>query len=78
VFQAGWNAKYIVVARHPRRWPDRPNRSITEFYYIVRQPDERDAARPVPVVGPLSEVEYQEEKRKLQLPEFGRVFRDLK
>jgi hypothetical protein len=78
VFQAGWNSKYIVVAVHPRRWPEAPNRSITHFYYIVRQPDEGNAARPVPVIGPLNEVEYQQEKGKLQLPEFSRVFNDLK
>ena len=78
VFQAGWNAKYIVAAVHPRQWPDKPNRSITEFYYIVRQADEWNAARPVPVIGPLNEVEYQQDKRKLQRPEFNRVFDDLR
>ena len=79
VFQAGWNSEYVVVARHPRRRPEvAPNRSITEFYYIVRQTDERNPARPVPVIGPLSDLEYQREKGRLQLPEFSRVFSDLK
>jgi hypothetical protein len=30
------------------------------------------------VIGPFNELEYQQEKRRLQLPEFRRVFVDLK
>jgi len=79
VFQAGWNTEYIVVACHPRRWSlERADRSITEFYYVVRQADEWNAVRPVRVIGPLNEGEYQQEKRRLGLPEFSRVFTDLK
>jgi hypothetical protein len=78
VFQAGWNSKYIVVARHPRIWPQRPDRTISEFYYIVRQANEADFLKRVPVIGPLNEFEYQQEKEKLQLPNFSRVFNDLK
>jgi len=79
VFQAGWNAEYTVVACHPRRWsPERADRSITELYYVVRQADEWNSARPVPVIRPLNEDEYQQEKRRLRLPEFSRVFADLK
>ena len=79
VFQAGWNSEYVVVARRPRRGRKvAPNRSITEFYYIVRQTDEENPARSVPVISPLSDLEYQREKGRLQLPEFGRVFSDLK
>lgn len=78
VFQAGWNSKYIVAARHPYRWPDKPNRSISEFYYVVRQPDEWNVVKQVSVVGPLNELEFEQEKRRLQLPEFSRVFNDLK
>ena len=29
-------------------------------------------------MGPLNEAEYQREKTRLQLPEFSRVFDDLK
>src|SRR5215469_3598616 len=72
VFQAGWNSKYIVVAVHPHDWRRKANRSITFFYYVLRQPDECNVLRRVPVVGPLDEPEYQQEKRRLQLPEFSR------
>jgi hypothetical protein len=79
VFQAGANSQYIVLARHPRRqWDKVPDRSITEFYYILRQANEWDATKPVSVKGPFNEQEYREEKRRLQLPEFSRAFSDLK
>jgi hypothetical protein len=78
IFQAGWNSEYVVVARHPRRRPEAADRSISEFYYIERQPNERDALSHVPVLGPFNEPEYQQEKRRLRLPEFSKVFRDLK
>ena len=78
VFQAGANSQYLALARHPSRRNEAPDRSVTEFYYISRQADERDALKSVSVMGPFNELEYQQEKRKLQLPEFSRVFADLK
>ena len=78
VFQAGWNAQYIVVARHPRQGQGAPNRPVSEFYYIQRKAGEENVLTRVSVVGPLTEGEYQEEKSRLQLPEFSRIFDDLK
>ncbi|WP_156434905.1 hypothetical protein [Bradyrhizobium lablabi] len=78
VFQAGANSQYVVLARHPWRGNGAPDRSVTEFYYIVRQADERNIRKRVPVMGPFTELEYQQEKNRLQLPEFSKVFRDLK
>lgn len=78
VFQAGANAHYIVFARHPWKWGKPPDRSVTEFYYISRKPNEWDVAVRVSVSGPFTESEYQEEKRRLQLPEFSKVFANLK
>ena len=78
VFQAGANSQYIVLARHPSRGNEAADRSVTEFYYILRQADERNALKPVSVKGPFNELEYQQEKRRLQLPEFSRAFADPK
>ncbi|MDA9546649.1 MULTISPECIES: hypothetical protein [unclassified Bradyrhizobium] len=78
VFQAGANARYIVFARHPRKRGEQPNRSVTEFYYIAREANERDVLVQVSVSGPFNEAEWQEEKRRLQLPEFSKVFAKLK
>jgi hypothetical protein len=77
VFEAGYNSQYIVFARHPRRWSDRIDRAVSEFYYILRRPDERTAIA-ISVIGPFSEAEYQQEKVRLSLPEFTKVFHDLK
>lgn len=78
LFQAGSNSQYIVLARHPRRGQERPNRSISEFYYFSRQANEWDARTRISVSGPFNESEYLLEKKRLQLPEFSRVFVDLK
>jgi hypothetical protein len=78
VFQAGANSQYIVLARHPSPRNGRPNRSITEFYYILRQADERNALKSVSVMGRFGDLEYQQENSRLQLPEFSKVFADLK
>ncbi|MCK1274067.1 hypothetical protein IVB46_02275 [Bradyrhizobium sp. 61] len=78
VFQAGANAQYIVFARHPWTSGKRPDRSVTEFYYISRKANEWDVAVRVFVSGPFTESEYLEEKRRLQLPQFSKVFARLK
>jgi hypothetical protein len=78
VFQAGSNSQYIVFSRHPRRGNEAPLRSVSEFYYISRQANERDIRTPVSLSGPFNELEYQQEKRRLQLPEFSTIFADLK
>jgi hypothetical protein len=78
VFQAGANGNYIVFARHPWKSGRQPDRSVTEFYYISRKPNEWDVAVRVSVSGPFTEAEYREEKRRLQLPEFSKVFKNLK
>ena len=70
LFQAGANSQYIVFARHPRRGFTVPDRSVTEFYYILRQSGL--------VKGPLNQLEYQQENIRLHLPEFSRVFSNLK
>jgi hypothetical protein len=78
VFEAGANSQYIVLGRHPSRRNEASDRSVTEFYYILRQGDERNAPKSVSVIGPFNELEYQQEKRRLRLPEFSKIFADLK
>jgi hypothetical protein len=78
VFQAGANAKFIVVARHPRRWPEAADRSISEFYYVIRSASEPDPLAPLTVVGPMNKLEYDKESERLGLPDFTKIFEDLK
>jgi len=79
IFQAGVNARYVVVARHPRhRWTEAPDRSVTEYYYVVRSPDEADPHTPLTIVGPMDKLQYDRESQRLGLPEFTKVFNHLK
>jgi hypothetical protein len=76
VFMAGWNKNYVVGARHPRNGHKPINRAITEYFYIVRLPEER-SGRPM-FRGPFDARQYDVEKRRLNLPEFTRIFHSLK
>jgi hypothetical protein len=79
IFQAGVNARYVVVARHPRhRWTEAPDRSVTEYYYVVRSPDEANPRTPLTIVGPMDKLQYDRESQRLGLPEFTKVFDNLK
>jgi hypothetical protein len=68
VFQAGADANYIVVARHPREWPKPANRSITFYYYVIRTANEADPVSRLTVVGPLDKLQYDRESQRLGLP----------
>ena len=79
IVQAGVNAKYVVVARHPRhRWTEPAVRSVTEYYYVVRSPDEAYPRARLTVVGPMDKLQYDRESQRLGLPEFTKVFDHLK
>jgi len=54
------------------------DRSISEFYYIVRQASEWNVITRASVIGPFNELEYQQEKRKTATSEFSKVFGDLR
>ena len=79
IFQAGVNTKYVVVARHPRhRWTEAADRSVTEYYFVVRSPDEADPRTRLTIVGPMDKLQYDRESQRLGLPEFTKVFDHLK
>jgi hypothetical protein len=79
VFAAGANARYIVIARHPREWPSPPDRSVTQYYYLVRTPDEATKGLPSGNVrGPFTQAQFTEQQQRLALPDFSRVFERLK
>ena len=76
VYAAGFNARYVAFARHPRT--DRGvNRAITEYYYIIRTPNEARGVTPKTLKGPFTQARFDEEKQRLGLPEFSVVLRDL-
>ncbi len=76
VFEAGFNDKYVVAARHPSE----SNKLIVEYYYVVR--DSRmehfdDGSFKLIVKGPFDTGQFSAEKSKLHLPEFELVFSEL-
>jgi len=77
VFSWGWNAAYVVAASHPRAATGEIDKSQTRYFYIVRADDHRDAGADS-VRGPFTARAYQEEQRRLGLPELGSYYPDLK
>lgn len=76
VYAAGINARYVAFARHPRT-EKAFNRAITEYYYIIRTPNEMRGVTPETLKGPFGQARFDEEKQRLGLPEFSVVLRDL-
>lgn len=79
VFAVGWSSKFIVAARHPHAFAEtRYDRSRTEYFYIVRSQDGPMADPSACVRGPLSRAQFDDEKRRLGLPELTHILDSLK
>lgn len=73
VFAVGKNEEFIVAQRHPNG-----DRSIVEYYYLIRANDSVDADPTNSVRGPLTKREFEEAARQLGLPSFSKTLRRLK
>jgi len=78
IFAAGADERFIVLARHPREWPNDPDRSVTEYYYLIRSPDDAERGPYGRVRGPFDEQQFEAETRRLGLPGFSRTFEELR
>ena len=78
VFAAGYNKDYLVAAVHPTKFPGPMDRSITQYYYVTRSPDEAQKLPYSGIKGPFDQATYNREKARLHLPEFTRVFENLR
>lgn len=68
VFAAGWNADYVVAARHPcAEACSKPDRGRTEYFYVIRAKDGPGATDDA-VRGPFDEAGFEAERRRLGLP----------
>ena len=79
VFAVGYNEDFIIAKQHPRKFPNPPDKSITNYFIIpikdkVRQsPDDNK-------IGPLTESEFKEKRKELGIPDevtFSIVIKDL-
>lgn len=77
VFAVGYDANFIVAARHPHRFGDRSlDRSQTEYFYIVRSLDGPTSGNSVR--GPFDLNTFERHRRTLRLPAFDREIFSLK
>jgi hypothetical protein len=68
VYAVGFNAKYLVAARHPNN-----DRSKSEYYYLTRALDEPLADPSTSVRGPFDAGEFEAESMRLGLPSLSRT-----
>lgn len=78
VFAVGYNKSYVVAAVHPRQFGDSSNRTVTQYYYVVRSSNESQKLPYSGIKGPFDEDAYNVEKGRLHLPEFTRTFDNLR
>lgn len=85
VFAAGQDEKYLVAGVHPQFCKPFEegctrhgmNRQVTEYWYVVRQPDERERLPYAGIKGPFDARAFAAEKQRLGLPDFTIRFPDL-
>jgi hypothetical protein len=77
VYAAGFDEKYLVAAVHPTVFGKPINKSETNYYYVIRTPDERSAFPTGKIRGPMNQAQFEADKAALRLPGFSRVFANL-
>ncbi|QAY75188.1 hypothetical protein [Sphingosinicella sp. BN140058] len=79
LFAAGASDRFITLAVHQRTWPRPKDLARTDDHYLIRSPDEAaDGGRCATLECPFDERTFANEKRRLGMPEFARVFQELK
>ena len=63
VYAVGVDATYVVAARHPEA-----NKSITEFYYLIRSVDTPTPDTSTAVRGPFDAPAFEALRVQLHLP----------
>ncbi len=67
VFAVGWDARHLIVKRHPGG-----DRSVTQYYILERQKDSALADPSVSVTGPLDSMSFEIQRRSIGVaPELG-------
>jgi len=72
VFSYGYGERFIVAKQHPNG-----NRGITNYFYLDMTKDSKYAEPSDPVTGPLTQKEFEDEKKRLKLPDFSRTIKAL-
>jgi hypothetical protein len=85
VFQAGFDERYLVAAVHPQYCGPFDtgctrhgmNREVTEYWYVIRSPDESERLPYDGIKGPFTAQQFAAEKARLRLPGFNVRFEEL-
>jgi hypothetical protein len=80
VFSIGYNKDFIIAKQHPTIYPDKENKSITNYFIVpIKQPvkwTNTDIA-----IGPLTEDAFWKWRKKLNIPDtltFTITYNDIK
>ena len=79
VFAIGYNERYLIAKQHPRNFPARPDKGITN-YYILPMMEGFDYRTKNGLMGPMIELEFKKKRKELGVSEeltFTKVFKDL-
>lgn len=79
VFAVGFNRAYVIAARHPHRFQDTSlDRSRTEYFYIIRSVDGPLVDPSQSVRGPFDKTSFQQDQKRLGLPDITREIGGLR
>lgn len=79
VFAVGYNDEYIIVKQHPRKFPNPPDKLITN-YFIVPIKDKVHASPDENKIGPLTKEGFVIKRKELGVSDsltFTKVFSEL-
>jgi hypothetical protein len=80
VFAIGYNEKYVIVKQHPRKFPNPPDRKITN-YFILPIKKGFDYWTMNGLAGPMTLEQFIEKRYELKIPDslhFTKEFENLK
>jgi len=66
VFAVGYNENYIIVKQHPRKFPEFPNRRVTN-YFIVPITKRSTYSPETEILGPLNLQEFSSKCNELNI-----------
>jgi hypothetical protein len=78
IFAVGSNANYLVLKQHPLdEKTGTPDRTVTNFYLLVRTNSSELDDQLKAVRGPLTRAEFEKLDATLSLPKFSKSFPEL-
>jgi hypothetical protein len=79
VFSIGSNDEFIIAKQHPKKFPNKSNKSITNYFIIPIKNKKSDIIEKN-IIGPLTEIQFKNQKKNLNITNiaFDTTFDELK